>query len=270
MAMENFNTQIFGEDALPKAVFLHGVLGQGKNWRSYARRFSKKIQTLLYDQRGHGESFQPAQGYDLTHFSQDLKSLLDELDWREPINLLGHSMGGRVALRFATDFPERVGRLVIVDIGPSSDWASMQRIIDRIDQVPVPFETQEDAKAYFSGPYKEQHGETMANFFFTNIRQTPENKWNWGFYSPGIRQFLENSRVQDYWDLFLGLECPTLLIRGGNSTDLTKEDFQKITANNSNITGLEIPEAGHWVHVDQPAQTRKALEEFFMIATTVG
>jgi pimeloyl-ACP methyl ester carboxylesterase len=258
--------QIIGEDTSPKLIFLHGIMGQGRNWQSIAKNFSKNFQCLLLDQRGHGKSSHPESGYELKNYAQDLLDVLDELDWRSPIYLVGHSMGGRVALHFANENPERVEKLVIVDIGPTSDWASMQGIIEKVNFVPTPFVSRKKAREFFDNEFMAKYQSKMlTEFFYSNLTER-NDQYDWTFSKQGVIQTLENSRSKDHWGEFRSLSMPTLLIRGGVSTDLPKEDFDKVVANNENIQGREVPGAGHWVHAEKPREVIRFLREFFNIA----
>ena len=125
--LENFHYQVLGASSAPKLVFLHGLLGSGNNWRKITAQFQDRFQILIYDQRGHGRSFQPDTGYAPEDYAQDLTKILDELNWAK-INLVGHSMGGRNALAFSTMNPERLNSLVIEDIGPTSGKDSVDKI----------------------------------------------------------------------------------------------------------------------------------------------
>ena len=210
----------------------------------------------------------------MENFSQDLHEILQELGWNEPIRLLGHSMGGRIALQFAAQYPQLVKQLVIVDIGPTSDWASMGKTMEMIASVPVPFPSRGEAKTYLKETFSQRYGNMMADFFMTNLKAQPGDgeakPWSWRFDSRGIQQILENSRTQDYWDLFHKLSVPTLLLRGEKSTYLLPEEFSKVQANNDNIQGVEILGAGHWLHAEQPVATLKALKEFFLVAANLS
>src|SRR5687768_16228450 len=111
--LNQFNYQILGENANPKLIFLHGLMGYGANWKSIARHFESRYQILLFDQRGHGRSFQPEKGYKVRDYSQDLQLITQELGWSSFV-LVGHSMGGRVAVDYAAEHPDQVACLVIV------------------------------------------------------------------------------------------------------------------------------------------------------------
>src|SRR5690606_7259233 len=134
--------------------------------------FREKYQILIFDQRGHGQSFHPV-GYAPEDYAIDLKLILDELKWQK-IHLVGHSMGGRNALRFAFKFPERLQSLTIEDIGPEGNAEAMRRTLRMIEMVPVPFPDRKAAKAYFSGPFMEvmKHNSSrqmLSNYLFMNI-----------------------------------------------------------------------------------------------------
>src|SRR6185437_2661695 len=104
--------QIAGNPEGHKLVFLHGLMGSLANWRRITPAFENDYEILTLDQRGHGRSFQPATGYEPSDFAADLAACLDELGWTRS-HLVGHSMGGRNALEFASLFPQRTASLVV-------------------------------------------------------------------------------------------------------------------------------------------------------------
>ncbi|MCB0378584.1 MAG: alpha/beta hydrolase [Bdellovibrionales bacterium] len=264
--IERFNYQVIGDQAPEKLVFLHGIMGQGKNWRSIAKHFSRKFQCLIYDQRGHGHSVHPETDYGLKDYAEDLKAILEGLAWGDPIHLVGHSMGGRVAVQFASLHPELLKSLVIVDIGPTSDWASMQGILDKLNFVPTPFADRAQAREFMETQFLSKFPNPMVmEFFYSNLEQKEDGGWDWIFEPAAIRQSLEASRVLDFWAEFHGLSMPTLLLRGEKSPDFKQEDFEKVVANNPHIRGEVVPGAGHWVHAEQPRKTISLMENFFQM-----
>ena len=263
--LKSFKYQIIGDDSSPKLIFLHGMMGRGKNWQSIAKNFSKTFQCLTFDQRGHGESIKPESGYHLENYAQDLKQILDDLAWAEPIYLVGHSMGGRVALFFASCYPELVKKLVIVDIGPTSNWDSMLGILDKMNFVPVPFSSRQEARSFMDEQFWPRYKSKMlTEFFYSNLVKKEDN-YDWVFSPDAIRQTLEASRLADYWLEFKDLSMGTLLIRGGESLDLSQEDFDKVVENNVNINGQVVEGAGHWVHAEKPLETMGLIRDFFNI-----
>lgn len=254
--------QTIGDDSPQKLVFLHGILGQGRNWQSIAKKFSKNFQCMIYDQRGHGQSFHPSQGFELSDYAEDLKGILDELNWTDPVCLVGHSMGGRVALQFASLYPELVKRLVIVDIGADSSWETMSDILEMVNFVPAPFADRSEARAFMENEFLKAYPNKMVmEFLYSNLTQR-NNQYDWLFSKEAVTQTLQLSRYRDYWALFKNLKMPTLLIRGGRSQHLPKDQFEKILQNNPRIQGAEIPGTGHWVHAEKPRETIQVIEDF--------
>lgn len=101
-----------------KWVFLHGLMGFGRNWLGVVQKMSAQDEILMPDLRGHGKSFQAPLGqYGLDDYVADLNFLVEKLQWSSFI-VVGHSMGGRIALHWAHKNPERFEGLVLEDIGP--------------------------------------------------------------------------------------------------------------------------------------------------------
>lgn len=262
--LNNFNHVFLGKGA-KKLVFLHGLMGYGLNWRTLAKDFEADFEILLFDQRGHGKSFQPSSGYAPEDYADDLKKILGELGWQK-IFLVGHSMGGRNALNFAYRFPEYVDRLVIEDIGPESDPAGEKSIRDLIELVPVPFQKKEEARDFFQKDfaklYKGAENARMIGLFLYSNLEGEAGNINWRFSLPGILESVRLGRVSDRWHEVKALTMPTLVIRGEKSKDLSQKNYEQIIECNPNIQGVVIPGAGHWAHADKPKEVAQALKEF--------
>lgn len=260
--LTNFNYQILGIESKPKLVFLHGLMGFGTNWKTMARHFEADYQILLLDQRGHGRSFHPAQGYSVVDFAGDLEKIMAELGWKKAI-FVGHSMGARIAVEFADRHPDMVEKLVLVDMGPVSNMSSMLNTEEKIRFVPVPFASRDEARAFFDGPFIEKYkNETVKQFFYANLDHNEKGEMNWRFYLPGILEILWQSRVGDQWAQYKKLKMPTLLVRGALSTDLVPEVYEQVLAQNSHIRGEVVPGSGHWVHVEKPKELLEIFKSF--------
>lgn len=251
---------------LPKLVFLHGIFGFSSNFRSAAREFEDQFEVLIYDQRGHGRSFHPSSGYAPDDYAADLERILDELGWQK-INLVGHSMGGRVALYFAHSSPHRVEKLVMVDIGPVLGKGRAQLINRIIDRVPCPFADRTAAKLYFKDEFirdfsDQDHVEGLSQFLYANLIEQPDGKVTWRFYVNGILESAQVGREMTHWEKLKALAMPTLVIRGGKSKDLPEEIYWRMLQSNEKIQGIEIAGAGHWVHADRHEEFVRGLREF--------
>lgn len=255
-------------------VFLHGLMGYGLNWRRIAVSISAGHQVLIFDQRGHGKSFQPSHGFAPSDFAGDLFQIVSELAW-ERFFLVGHSMGGRNAVSFAARWPEKVEKLVIEDIGPDGRPEAVQYFQELFASIPTPFPTKRRAKDFFmnefqSSKFGQRFGasETLGQYLYSNLTDgtaLPDGTSapvDWRFSPKAILEIVIQGRATDQWDEFRSLTMPTLLVRGETSQDLDKDTFLRASVSNPNIRGVEIPNAGHWVHYDQADRFIEELRKF--------
>lgn len=264
--LDNFYHQFYGPEEGRKWVFVHGLMGYGQNWRRIVTALEGTERCLVFDQRGHGRSFKPESGYAPEDYASDLAQILNELGW-EKIVLVGHSMGGRNVLNFASRFPEKLSQLVIVDIGPEANPRAHEYYEYLLNLVPVPFASREAAKAYFFEDFVKnaktrENVQVMANYFYSNMEEKPNGTVDWRFLKTAILDSVRLGRNGDRWAEVKGLKVPTLLIRGENSKELSRENYEKMLALNPMMKGVEIPAAGHWVHSDQPQAFIEALKMF--------
>lgn len=257
-----FNYQILGDAANPKLVFLHGIMGFASNWRSIARQFEDRFQILLYDQRGHGKSFHPSTGYGASDYASDLLAIMDALQW-DTCSLVGHSMGGRVAVQTASIAPERVEKLVIVDVGPQLDMQSMLTVEEQLNSVPTPFEGRDEAREFFDTVFLARyHSDMLKQFFYANLEEKADGRFDWKFSKQAILETLWKARTLDQAGQFAALEMPSLLMRGERSTHLPQDMFDEVLEKNPNIQGTVIKGAGHWVHAEKPELVLEELGRF--------
>jgi esterase len=255
--LERFHHKITGPSGAPKVVFLHGIMGYWANWRGVISSFEKDYEILAYDQRGHGRSMKPKEGYAPENYAEDLKFILDELKW-DQINLVGHSMGGRNALCFAAEFPQRINKLAIEDIGPSTKTSDPEYFENLLGRVPTPFADKKQAKDFLYNNFDPRLGA----YLYSNIEEVSPGLFDWRFSKEAILTSSREGRARDWWKEFESLKMPTLLIRGELSRDLTKEEMQEALARNSNVRGVEIKGAGHWVHSEKQAEFNETLRAF--------
>lgn len=269
--LTNFNYRITGDLQRPKVVFLHGLMGFLNNWGSIVRGLSDQYCCLVYDQRGHGKSMKPTTGYQPEDYANDLSQILAELGW-DKITLVGHSMGGRNALCFSELFPEKLEKLVIVDISPDYNPKSFAYFEKMLNLVPTPFGSQEEVKLFFETrfvaefPAKEDTKVLakflMANLAIENSSSDRNTVIDWKFSKAAILQSVKLAHPELLWIWVQHISCECLYVRGSRSKDLDKETFDKIIKSNSMIKGVEISDAGHWVHSEQPVLFLNELKKF--------
>lgn len=264
--LDLFHHQITGPENGRRWVFVHGLMGYGANWRKIASALEGTERILTYDQRGHGRSMKPDSGYAPEDYAEDLNQITDDLGWNKFI-LVGHSMGGRNAAHFAFRHPEKVEKLVVEDIGMEAAANAVEYYEKLLGVVPTPFENRDEARKFFNGEFQKvatarDRLEVLSQFFYANIEEKPDGTADWRFSKKGILETVTQGRSEDRWNEVQSLKMPTLWVRGANSKELSPENYQKILGSNPLISGVEIPDAGHWVHSDQPTLFIAALKNF--------
>lgn len=258
--IEKFNYRITGKSAGPKLVFLHGLMGFASNWRSIAKAFEQYFEILCYDQRGHGKSFQPESGYGPEDYADDLSKILEELGW-DKIVLVGHSMGSRNANHFAFKYPHKVIALVLEDLGPEANPDSILKNRALLNRFPTPFESKKVARAHVTEEFKDQP--ILGEYLYANLKEKEDGSVDWRFYRKGIEESVLKGRSIDRWSEFEALSVPTLLIRGESSDEFPAEIYESMLKRNTNVEGVVIPDAEHWVHFDQKELFIESLKKFF-------
>lgn len=264
--LSQFHYVITGPENGRRWVFIHGLMGFLNNWRKVVSLIEPTERCLAYDQRGHGRSFKPATGYAAEDYADDLKYILDELGW-DKIILVGHSMGGRNVLNFASRYPERVEKLVIEDIGPGPNSNAVDYYEKLLGVVPTPFANREVARTFFKSTFQQlaaarDRVEVLAQYFYANIEDKADGTASWRFSKEGVLETVRSSHIKDQWNELRGLQMPVLLIRGQDSRELSPGVYAEMLACNKMIKGVEIANSGHWVHADQPAEFVLALKDF--------
>lgn len=247
-------------------VFLHGLMGYALNWRKIVSGLEDTDLALIYDQRGHGQSWQPETGYAPEDYADDLYLILEELGW-DKINLVGHSMGGRNALLFASRFAEKIEHLVIEDIGPESQAKATEYYEKLLGSVPTPFPNKKAAKDFFMNEFPKNtwiRGElqTIGLYLYSNIIDKPDGSADWRFSRNAIIESVALGRAKDHWQEFSSLSIPTLVMRGAQSPDLSSEVFQRMLKSNPRVSGAQVDNAGHWIHYDQPEEFIRIIKSF--------
>jgi esterase len=240
-------------------VFLHGLMGFSSNWGKIWPALHERYPVLVYDQRGHGKSEKPKEGYSPTDYAQDLRALLEHLNWPK-VHVVGHSMGGRVALRFCTLFPEKVKSVVIEDSGMSANPKRIQWINELLGAIPTPFADRNAAKKFFDEKYATDP--MLGGFLHANLETKPDGSVDWRFYAPGMVETIVTGRATEAMTEFASLKIPTLIIRGGNSLEFPRGEMAEMQRILPAAQYEEISGAGHFVHAEKPVEFSQILKSF--------
>jgi pimeloyl-ACP methyl ester carboxylesterase len=261
---QRFHYTETGERGRPAVVFLHGITGHGRTWDEEARLLADRHHVLALDLRGHGDSAPAADGdYTVATMAHDLAALVDALALPS-IALVGLSLGGRVGIAYAGTRPDRVARLVVIDIGPDIAEAGLRRVGMMMAASPERFESTEAAYRYARAANPRQDEALLRARVSHAVRPLPDGGVAWK-YDRAIRDAIRRGQWHDpteLWPLWRAIACPTLLVRGADSDVLSPEDAKRMTETSSWARLVEVADAGHTVPGDQPAAFRALLRGF--------
>jgi pimeloyl-ACP methyl ester carboxylesterase len=239
-------------------VILHGWLGSGDNWRSLALRWGERYTVYSLDQRDHGRSpHTDAFSYPL--LMNDLAEWADKqgLDW---FHLMGHSMGGKVAMLFALTYPERLNKLIVGDMAPRNyphHDATVLNALLALDlgQVKARHEVEQHLVA---------RGLTVgtAQFLMKSLYRLENGGFSWRFNLPLFARdypYIVEDIIEPQHQPF---EKPALFIRGELSDYITAQDIPRIAQYFPRYRLETFVGAGHWVHADKPDQYHETVRSF--------
>jgi pimeloyl-ACP methyl ester carboxylesterase len=252
-------------------VILHGLYGVSDNWMTIATSLSEKFRVILPDQRNHGRSpHQSEHTYEA--LASDLLDLFREKGL-EKVILVGHSMGGKTAMRFTLDHPEFVEHLVVIDIAPkdyskfanyAETTANHDYIIDAMLSVnPTPMANRSEIDAALK---KLLPNKTLRQFLMKNIRRSPSGQYQWQLNLEALKinlpEIMDGFSKNDKGAATTRSEVPSLFIKGGQSPYIKDEDSLIINRFFPKSQIVTIPNAGHWLHAEQPELFLKTLLYF--------
>lgn len=251
-----------GDPAARPLVILHGLFGTLDNWQTLARRWADEagLRVISVDLRNHGRSFHaPEHSYAL--LAQDVLALFDHLALDPAhLTLMGHSMGGKVAMTLALGYPARLAQLLVVDIAPRfSDMEHQDDIIAGLQAVDLGIiQSRQQAEAALAARIP-QPG--VRQFLLKNLYRRDDNSFAWRINLPALVANL--AAVGQEIASARPFEKPALFIRGGKSDYITADDkLHGIPALFPNSQVATVPDAGHWVHAEKPDEVFGLVQNF--------
>ncbi len=244
-------------------LLLHGITGHARVWDHVAERLLPGRRVLALDQRGHGDSDPaPDDDYRVATMADDVAAFAGSLRL-ERFALLGHSMGGRIAIKYAADHAARLERLVIVDIGPDIALAGLKRVRDMMAQSPERIESEDWAVEYVRRANPLQDVDLLRARVRHGLKRLPDGGLTWK-YAKGLRDMMREGRrdAVDLWEPLGRIPCPTLIVRGADSDILSAEVAKKMTERLPDGRVVEIAGAGHTVPADRPEEFVAQLRGF--------
>jgi pimeloyl-ACP methyl ester carboxylesterase len=252
------HTTTIGDRGSP-IVFCHGLFGQGRNWTQIAKALATDHRTLLVDLPHHGRS-RWTEHFDFVDIADQVAGLMSADD---PVTLVGHSMGGKVAMVLALRHPELVERLCVVDVSPvpygrASEFAGYIAAMQQLDLGAL--DQRSDADAALAGAVPSP---TVRGFLLQNLRREGDS-WRWQVNLDVLGE--ELAEVTDWPEEQLQGMAPyagPVLWIGGERSDYVRDEYagamDRWFPRNRRVT---IRNAGHWVHSEQPEVFVQVLRQF--------
>jgi len=239
--------------ALPPVLIVHGLYGSARNWGIISKRLAKDRRVIAVDQRNHGDSpwYQSNSYFDM---AEDLTKVIAQVG--VPMNIIGHSMGGKAAMILALEHPKLVDRLCVADIAPvgySHDQSQYIKAMRSVDLSKI------EKRSEAISALAKQIEEPALHSFFTQSLDLKNRRWKLNL--DVLEQ--EMPKIIGFPKIDKQFEKPTLFLSGADSTYVTPEMRPQIKALFPTARFAKIPNAGHWLHAEQPRAFEASLRVFF-------
>jgi pimeloyl-ACP methyl ester carboxylesterase len=238
-------------------LILHGFLGMSDNWKSLGKKFSANdYEVHLIDQRNHGRSFHHNE-FNYEVMVSDLKSYCDNHNLRDLI-ILGHSMGGKTAMLFASMYPDYVSKLIVADIAPRYYPIHHTEILNglislKFDEIETRKEADEQLKQYVF-----DFG--IRQFLLKNLYWADKGRLD---LRVNLKVLMENvGEVGEALPNYLKFDKSTLFLRGDKSEYISIEDESGIKTQFKRAKIVTINNAGHWLHAENPKDFFESVMNF--------
>jgi pimeloyl-ACP methyl ester carboxylesterase len=267
----------WGDNGKPSLVLVHGSRDHARSWDRIAPALCRDFRVVAPDLRGHGDSSW-AQGamYSIPEYVLDISALIDIVS-RDPVYLIGHSLGGAIVLQYAGVYPDRVRKLVSIEgYGPPPEklaphpaherlrsWIENMRDYEKRDPHHYPNLASAVQRMLDANPYLTMEMARHLTLFGTNWNPDGSLTWKFDNYVRAFSPYGFN--MEDAQEIWRQIKCETLLFRGLDSWAIDPEVDGRIHAI-PRYRLVNVPRAGHWVHHDQPEVFLRETQEFFATA----
>ncbi|MDC0035726.1 alpha/beta hydrolase [Chloroflexi bacterium] len=253
----------WGNQGDPVLICLHSHTNSAASWREFAEFASGKYHVYALDQRGHGNSEWAKDGYARAKFVEDLSEFV-KISNLGKLTLVGCSMGGWHSILYASENPDRVQRIVMVDIAPEP---SPERLAaPPSPPSPMEFEALEDGYVWLKSGNSLASDKRLFEEAESRLKKTDLGTWTWkadlkGFDNP-LPDMTSATLIGQYWSAIESIQCPILEIRGAKSGLVSDDTIEKMTRVGKDVSHIDVEDAGHVVMVDQPDSFIKAVTGF--------
>lgn len=237
-------------------IILHGLFGSLDNWLSIAKELTDTYQIFLVDQRNHGMS-PHSDEFNYSVMAEDLEEFIKEHNIDRPY-ILGHSMGGKTAMKFALQHGDMWEKLIVVDISPKAYPVHHDIILEGLSAIDVDALKSRGEADKKLAEYVSDFG--TRQFLLKNLNRKKSGGFEWKINLPVIKENIEI--IGEGMEQQLAIEKDVLFIRGEKSDYIRNDDVILITQHFPNARLETVKNAGHWVHAEQPEALLDLVKNF--------
>lgn len=239
----------------PPVIILHGLFGFSDNWQTIAKALAANHLVITPDLRNHGRS-PHINSHSYPEMAEDLRQFMEE-NWIHSAVVIGHSMGGKVAMQLALNNPDFIEKLVVVDIDPGQaedNHSAIFRALLAMDLSKM--KERKEAEQYLS---EQIHDTGTRQFLLKNITRSENGTYSWKMNLPVLWEHFQDILAPVQGEPF---QKPALFIRGSRSNYIKPAETALIMSLFPQARIVTIEGAGHWVHADKPNELLSVLNEF--------
>jgi pimeloyl-ACP methyl ester carboxylesterase len=249
------NYKVFGEGH--PVVIIHGLFGTLDNWQTVAKKLSKDFMVYIVDLRNHGRS-PHSDEFSYQVMAEDVHQFMEQ-NWLYEAHIVGHSMGGKVAMQLACNHPDTVSKLVLVDMAPKRYEGSHEEIFQAMFALNLA--TLQSRKAADEQMQAKIPSYGVRQFLIKNLSLNKDTQqYEWKLNLPVIYQ--QYNHILSYNPIQNAYEGPTLFIKGEMSDYILAEELDDYRQYFPAAQLETVLKAGHWIHAEQPARFLEVLTKF--------
>lgn len=238
-------------------LILHGLFGSKRNWQQIARQLSEQFEVFTLDLRNHGESGH-SDSMNYQNMTDDIFQLIKDQSLKE-VSIIGHSMGGKVAMQTALQYPNLIKRLVIIDIAPVQYQHGFEDLITSLKALPMDqVSSRQDADKLLQTSIQ---SESLRQFLLQNLHKVDAD-FSWRINLEAIESCLDD--LMDFPDNQKNTQFqnPVLFFKGEKSDYIKYKDERKIFKIFPRALFITVANTGHWLHAENPDFVIREIRKF--------
>jgi esterase len=258
----------WGTEGKTPLICLHAHTTHARIWDDFAEAMSPYYHVLAVDQRGHGESEWADTGYARDRYVEDLAAFADALELSRFV-LVGCSMGGWNSMLYTVANPDRVERVVLVDIAPEPSPEHRAQAAKR-PPTPMEFPSFDAVLDWIRQGNPWATEARIRKDVEAKVRQREDGRWTWkadpALFNTMLPDMTDPSMIERYWKAVEAIPCPIMEVRGAESILVSDDTLERMKQVGQQVTSVDVPGAGHVVSVDKPQEFIEATRSFLGVS----